>query len=157
LQVLTPVIPKAIEEEMISGSLQDSLNVCLQFQILCEEILCSGHFGIVYGGVHRTKGRNIAIKVIDKLRFPSIKEAQFKNEVSIFQNIDHPGVIRLEKMFESPERHTHSHGETERRYVRYDNPQPYRSTFRAFDQIFDSINSCSSKLSAFAKYLSLRF
>jgi hypothetical protein len=50
---------------MISGSLQDSLNVCLQFQILCEEILGSGQFGIVYGGVHKTKGRNIAIKVIE--------------------------------------------------------------------------------------------
>jgi protein kinase D len=103
-QALMPVIPKAIEEKMISGSLQDSLNVCLQFQILSEEILGSGQFGIVYGGIHRTTRRNVAIKVIDKLRFPSVKEAQLKNEVSILQNIEHPGVVRLEKMFESPER-----------------------------------------------------
>lgn len=46
----------------------------------------------------------MAIKVIDKLRFPTKQEAQLKNEVSILQNIKHPGVVNLEKMFENPER-----------------------------------------------------
>jgi len=46
----------------------------------------------------------VAIKVIDKMRFPTKMADQLKNEVSILQNISHPGVVKLERMFETPER-----------------------------------------------------
>lgn len=46
----------------------------------------------------------MAIKVIDKLRFPTKQEAELKNEVEILQDVSHPGVVNLERMFESPER-----------------------------------------------------
>ena len=36
-------------------------------------------------GRHRETSREVAIKVIDKLRFPTKQEAQLKNEVSILQ------------------------------------------------------------------------
>lgn len=36
-------------------------------------------------GKHRKTGREVAIKVIDKMRFPTKQEAQLKNEVSILQ------------------------------------------------------------------------
>ena len=36
-------------------------------------------------GKHRKTAREVAIKVIDKLRFPTKQEAQLKNEVSILQ------------------------------------------------------------------------
>jgi hypothetical protein len=55
-------------------------------------------------GVHRKSGRAVAIKVIDKLRFPTKQEAQLKNEVSILQNVSHFGVVNLERMFETSER-----------------------------------------------------
>ena len=42
--------------------------------------------------------------MIDKLRFPTKQEAALKNEVSILQNLHHPGVVNLERMFETPER-----------------------------------------------------
>lgn len=42
--------------------------------------------------------------MIDKLRFPTKQEAQLKNEVAILQNLSHPGVVNLERMFETPER-----------------------------------------------------
>ncbi|XP_070578611.1 serine/threonine-protein kinase D3-like isoform X2 [Ptychodera flava] len=74
------------------------------YQIFPDEILGSGQFGIVYGGVHRKTGRCVAIKVIDKLRFPTKQETQLKNEVSILHNVRHPGVVNLERMFETPER-----------------------------------------------------
>ncbi|GIY24288.1 hypothetical protein CDAR_64281 [Caerostris darwini] len=83
---------------------EQSLDISLQYQIFPDEVLGSGQFGIVYGGVHRTSGRGVAIKVIDKMRFPTKQEAQLKNEVQILQNIHHPGVVNLEKMFETVER-----------------------------------------------------
>ncbi|KAI4494096.1 hypothetical protein M0802_009250 [Mischocyttarus mexicanus] len=74
------------------------------YQIFPDEVLGSGQFGIVYGGVHRKSSRAVAIKVIDKLRFPTKQEAQLKNEVAILQNLSHSGVVNLERMFETPER-----------------------------------------------------
>lgn len=65
------------------------------YQIFADEVLGSGQFGIVYGGVHRKTHREVAIKVIDKLRFPTKQEAQLKNEVAILQNISHCGVVNL--------------------------------------------------------------
>lgn len=53
---------------------------------------------------YRISGRAVAIKVIDKLRFPTKQEAALKNEVQILQNLSHPGVVNLERMFETPER-----------------------------------------------------
>ena len=74
------------------------------FQIFPDEVLGSGQFGVVYGGAHRKSNRPVAIKVIDKLRFPTKQADQLKNEVSILQNLSHPGVVNLERMFETPER-----------------------------------------------------
>uniref|UniRef100_A0A674PLE7 Serine/threonine-protein kinase n=1 Tax=Takifugu rubripes TaxID=31033 RepID=A0A674PLE7_TAKRU len=65
-------------------SLQDIASV---YQIFSDEVLGSGQFGIVYGGVfeHRKSGRDVAIKVIDKMRFPTKQESQLRNEVAILQ------------------------------------------------------------------------
>ena len=38
------------------------------------------------------------------MRFPTKQETALKNEVSILQNLQHPGIVNLEKMFETPER-----------------------------------------------------
>uniref|UniRef100_A0A672QK68 Serine/threonine-protein kinase n=1 Tax=Sinocyclocheilus grahami TaxID=75366 RepID=A0A672QK68_SINGR len=74
------------------------------YQIFPDEVLGSGQFGIVYGGKHRKTGRDVAIKIIDKLRFPTKQESQLRNEVAILQNLHHPGIVNLECMFETPER-----------------------------------------------------
>lgn len=79
-------------------------------------------------GKHRKSGRDVAIKVIDKMRFPTKQESQLRNEVAILQvrawilppstpsafshpqrarvpqNLHHPGIVNLECMFETPER-----------------------------------------------------
>ena len=49
-------------------------------------------------------GKSVAIKIIEKMRFPTNQETALKNEVSILQNLRHPGVVDLTKMFETPER-----------------------------------------------------
>ncbi|MCJ8737079.1 hypothetical protein PDJAM_G00019720 [Pangasius djambal] len=83
---------------------QENVDISTVYQIFPDEVLGSGQFGIVYGGKHRKTGRDVAIKIIDKLRFPTKQESQLRNEVAILQNLHHPGVVNLECMFETPER-----------------------------------------------------
>lgn len=72
---------------------------CTKYEVV-GNFLCL----VFVSGVHRKSGRAVAIKVIDKLRFPTKQEAQLKNEVSILQNLSHCGVVNLERMFETSER-----------------------------------------------------
>ncbi|XP_051502922.1 serine/threonine-protein kinase D1-like [Myxocyprinus asiaticus] len=115
---LMPVIGKGIshgshhshhKEVSISISvsncqIQENVDISTVYQIFPDEVLGSGQFGIVYGGKHRKTGRDVAIKIIDKLRFPTKQESQLRNEVAILQNLHHPGIVNLECMFETPDR-----------------------------------------------------
>ncbi|KAG8449601.1 hypothetical protein GDO86_016300 [Hymenochirus boettgeri] len=83
---------------------QENVDISSVYQIFPDEVLGSGQFGVVYGGKHRKTGRDVAIKIIDKLRFPTKQESQLRNEVAILQNLHHQGVVNLECMFETPER-----------------------------------------------------
>ena len=58
----------------------------------------------IFAHLCRISGRSVAIKVIDKMRFPTKQETALKNEVAILQNLHHPGIVNLERMFETPER-----------------------------------------------------
>ncbi|XP_029381658.1 protein kinase D4 [Echeneis naucrates] len=84
-------------------SQRDSMDISTVYQIFTDEVLGSGQFGVVYRGTHRKLGRPVAIKVIDKTRFPTRQERQLRNEVSILQNLSHLGVVQLEGMFETIE------------------------------------------------------
>ncbi|XP_055593096.1 serine/threonine-protein kinase D1 isoform X2 [Uranotaenia lowii] len=102
-QALMPVTSSRTES--VSSEPEEKVTDMSQlYQIFPDEVLGSGQFGIVYGGIHRKTHRAVAIKVIDKLRFPTKQEAQLKNEVAILQNLCHAGVVNLERMFETPER-----------------------------------------------------
>ncbi|KAF7272052.1 hypothetical protein GWI33_015138 [Rhynchophorus ferrugineus] len=104
-QALLPVTASTAKTEEAPAQSEEQITDMSQiYQIYPDEVLGSGQFGIVYGGVHRRTTRPVAIKVIDKLRFPTKQEAQLKNEVAILQNLSHPGVVNLERMFETPER-----------------------------------------------------
>lgn len=80
-------------QELRNQHQAEDADISQQYQIFPDEVLGSGQFGIVYGGVHRTSGRAVAIKVIDKLRFPTKQEAQLKNEVSEDANWQRPSIV----------------------------------------------------------------
>ncbi|XP_010881036.2 serine/threonine-protein kinase D3 isoform X1 [Esox lucius] len=87
-----------------NSQITENVDISSVYQIFADEVLGSGQFGIVYGGKHRKTGRDVAIKIIDKMRFPTKQESQLRNEVAILQNLHHPGIVNLECMFETPER-----------------------------------------------------
>nr|XP_020496036.1 serine/threonine-protein kinase D3-like [Labrus bergylta] len=93
----------AQEEEQDEDSHRDIVDIGSVYQIFTDEVLGSGQFGVVYKGTHRKSGRPVAIKVIDKTRFPTKQERQLKNEVCILENLSHLGVVLLEGMFETVE------------------------------------------------------
>uniref|UniRef100_A0A665VNR4 Serine/threonine-protein kinase n=1 Tax=Echeneis naucrates TaxID=173247 RepID=A0A665VNR4_ECHNA len=108
-QALMPVTPQPSVASATGQALSIRCKISFQdiasvYQIFSDEVLGSGQFGIVYGGKHRKSGRDVAIKVIDKMRFPTKQESQLRNEVAILQNLHHPGIVNLECMFETPER-----------------------------------------------------
>ncbi|XP_041661580.1 serine/threonine-protein kinase D3-like isoform X1 [Cheilinus undulatus] len=118
-QAMMPVTPKAsvgtgpgqgkdhkelsISISVSNSQIQENVDISTVYQIFADEVLGSGQFGIVYGGKHRKSGRDVAIKIIDKMRFPTKQESQLRNEVAILQNLHHPGIVNLECMFETPE------------------------------------------------------
>nr|CAB3264283.1 serine/threonine-protein kinase D1 [Phallusia mammillata] len=73
------------------------------YQVFPDEVLGSGQFGIVYGGKHRKKGFDVAIKVVEKMRFQHKEESQLRHEVQILECLDQPGIVKLYNMFETPE------------------------------------------------------
>ncbi|KAM5236831.1 serine/threonine-protein kinase D2 [Ctenodactylus gundi] len=87
-----------------NSEIQENVDIATVYQIFPDEVLGSGQFGVVYGGKHRKTGRDVAVKVIDKLRFPTKQESQLRNEVAILQSLRHPGIVNLECMFETPEK-----------------------------------------------------
>ncbi|TDG99630.1 hypothetical protein EPR50_G00196060 [Perca flavescens] len=91
------------EENHDQDLCRDSEDISSVYQIFTDEVLGSGQFGVVYKGTHRKSGRPVAIKVIDKTRFPTKQERQLRNEVAILQNLSHLGVVLLEGMFETVE------------------------------------------------------
>lgn len=104
-QALMPVTLSVSEDEDSPVDSADAKrDISMLYTICAEDVLGSGQFGTVFGGQHKKTGQNVAIKVIDKLRFPTKQEARLKNEVSILQTLQHPGVVNLEQMFETPER-----------------------------------------------------
>jgi len=55
--------------------------------------MCLCCVSILFQGKHRKTGRDVAIKVIDKMRFPTKQESQLRNEVAILQVISLFNVI----------------------------------------------------------------
>lgn len=102
--VKPPHIPMRQTQNTLKPKIETKMDVSQFYQIFPEEILGSGQFGTVYGGQNRTTSKTVAVKVIDKLRFPHKHDTALRQEVTILQYLEHPGIICLEQMFETPEK-----------------------------------------------------
>ncbi|XP_026996681.1 serine/threonine-protein kinase D2 [Tachysurus fulvidraco] len=100
----TPHRQASVSISVSNSQIQENVDIGMIYQIFADEVLGSGQFGVVYGGKHRKSGRDVAVKVIDKLRFSTKQENQLRNEVAILQNLRHLGIVNLECMFETPEK-----------------------------------------------------
>ncbi|XP_055993048.1 serine/threonine-protein kinase D2 [Sorex fumeus] len=100
----TPHRQASLSISVSNSQIQENVDIATVYQIFPDEVLGSGQFGVVYGGKHRKTGRDVAVKVIDKLRFPTKQESQLRNEVAILQSLRHSGIVNLECMFETPEK-----------------------------------------------------
>ncbi|XP_062872410.1 serine/threonine-protein kinase D2 isoform X3 [Trichomycterus rosablanca] len=100
----TPHRQASVSISVSNSQVQENVDIGMIYQIFADEVLGSGQFGVVYGGKHRKTGRDVAVKVIDKLRFPTKQESQLRNEVAILQSLRHLGIVNLECMFETPEK-----------------------------------------------------
>ncbi|XP_047247871.1 serine/threonine-protein kinase D2 isoform X2 [Girardinichthys multiradiatus] len=100
----TPHRQASVSISVSNSQIKENVDIGTVYQIFADEVLGSGQFGIVYGGKHRKTGRDVAVKVIDKLRFPTKQESQLRNEVAILQSLRHLGIVNLECMFETPEK-----------------------------------------------------
>ncbi|KRX96980.1 Serine/threonine-protein kinase dkf-1 [Trichinella pseudospiralis] len=99
------IIASSVENlEEMKRSQRVALEFSSLFQINQQEELGSGQFGTVFGGVHRSSGRRVAVKVIMKSRFGRKQKEQLRSEVAILQIIKYPGIITLEAMFETRDR-----------------------------------------------------
>ena len=72
-----------------------------EYEINQHEILGSGQFGQVYGGICKLTNQPVAIKIIHMSRFSDIKSETniFQNEITLLYNINHPGIVRLFALF----------------------------------------------------------
>ncbi|CAG9532844.1 unnamed protein product [Cercopithifilaria johnstoni] len=116
-QAMMPITPQtsavSVQEHTIVDSdemgqldtqLQGEQDFSQRYQIFIDEILGSGQFGIVYGGIHRKTGRHVAVKLINKMKFPNNKEAALRTEVDILSKVEHPGVVAFQEMLETADR-----------------------------------------------------
>ncbi|KAH7730275.1 serine/threonine-protein kinase D1 [Aphelenchoides avenae] len=97
-------VPAPGETGHLGVQIQSEQEFSQLYQIFADEILGAGQFGTVYGGIHRKTGAHVAVKLIDKLKFPSNKEAALRTEVEILQKVRHPGVVEFQQMLETPDR-----------------------------------------------------
>jgi len=63
-----------------------------------------GAFSIVYLGLHRATQKNYAIKVINKQDLGKDYEKNLKMEVDILKKVDHPNIIALKELFDTPDK-----------------------------------------------------
>lgn len=65
--------------------------------------LGDGNFAVVKRCVEKSTGKAYALKIMDKSKTKGIKEAKMvENEVAVMRSVDHPSIIKLVDVFDTP-------------------------------------------------------
>jgi len=68
---------------------------------MTNDVLGKGYFAVVKVGVKKGTSQRVAVKIIDKDLVE--KEETLRAEISILRSVDHPNVVKMESVFETPE------------------------------------------------------
>lgn len=66
-----------------------------------KQKLGNGKFGLVKYGIHKTTGRKVAIKIINKTNMSLEDQGLVKTEIEILKVCQHPNIIKLYDVFEN--------------------------------------------------------
>lgn len=110
-----------------------------------KDTLGYGSFGVVLKGVHKVTGQERALKVIPRSKITR-KIERFINEVNALKKLDHPNVIRLYEVYETPTdailvQELCKGGELMKRFENYDTINEHKIA-NIFKQILMSIEYC---------------
>jgi len=68
---------------------------------MTNEVLGQGYFAIVKVGIDKKTGERVAIKVVNKELVE--REETLNNEIEILSKVDHPNIVRMHSIFDTPE------------------------------------------------------
>jgi len=68
---------------------------------MTNEVLGQGYFAVVKVGVDKKTGERVAIKVVNKELVE--REETLNNEIEILSKVDHPNIVRMHAIFDTPE------------------------------------------------------
>jgi len=68
---------------------------------MTAEVLGQGYFAIVKVGIDKKTGERVAIKVVNKELVE--REETLNNEIEILSKVDHPNIVRMHAIFDTPE------------------------------------------------------
>jgi len=71
------------------------------YYTMTNEVLGEGYFAIVKKGVDKKTGAPVAIKIINKDLVE--KEETLRNEIEILSKVDHPNIVKMHAIFDTPE------------------------------------------------------
>jgi len=92
-----PSIMKKFSERLTRFLSKENVD---KYYTLKKELGC-GNFSIVRLAVRKDDGKEFAVKVIEKKRVGQKKD-MLETEVEILRQVDHPHVVHMEAMFETP-------------------------------------------------------
>lgn len=74
-------------------------NLSDQYEV--KNKLGNGKFGLVKLGIHKSTGRKVAIKIINKANMSLEDQGLVKTEIEILKVCQHPNIIKLYDVFEN--------------------------------------------------------
>jgi serine/threonine protein kinase len=77
---------------------------CLLFYRNQGATIGKGHYAVVQSARHKFSQRDVAVKVIDKIKLDDLSKAHLFQEVTCMKLVQHPNIVRLYEVIDTPAR-----------------------------------------------------